>query len=794
MSRVTVQTLADLLRELQPHLGQTQFPHALYQALRRHVDRRAAVSTEDLSFPEELPKREPTLVEAGISVWWSDGHPEALKDLVRTVIRAHTTISDLRTELLALESQSSRSARMIGILAHEIKNPLFAILGSLELLQGEDLDENARKLIEAAYTSAQRMHKLVNDSLELLRIEEEGVRLKAERCSANELLQEIAREARPVAEASQVKFDVKTIPGDAYLLADKRWLQQAVLNIVLNAIKYTPAGGRVLLRAYKTADSVGILVEDTGPGIPAEQLERIFEPFQRGDTKKEGSGLGLTIVKRVVEAHGGEVSVESQPGRGSTFSIRLPRLVAGRSNAGWALRMLVLTAILGLVITRLPIYPVQLEAQTASGAVAVTGKTTLQNGGTIRLGDAVFNFDPGSQLEMTAKRSLWGGDLRSSLRVYDGGVNVLREGPKPNLKVALNYAQLYPRGTEFYAKTGKNDLISLFKGLLSLKAPGFSGDLAPGEGMAVSATGVEKRRLPAAPQVRASVANGVITLRWLPVEGAVAYNVEMLVDGVVVEKWQTSETSWSYSPKTDRRVELRVSAIDDLGLAGPPSRPVPYLEEGSYYRGHELFAAGDYRQAAPLLQKAVEFDPTNAQAWLELGLSQLELGEVEKAKQALARAVELDPSLEQQTLLPLAAAAEKAGQLKEAASYYEKARKISARDATLGEVRVMLGLGDAAAAERLACDWLQKHPNDEAMAKLLRQALDAQGKAYAEPGCPVFQKPKPKPAPKPKPEPKPEPAPAPEPVPEPEPEPAPEPEVQPAPAAPQDQVCDPFCK
>jgi len=774
MPRVTVQTLADVIKELQPHLGQTQFPHALYQALRRHVDRRAAVAVGDLRFPDELPNRKPALEEGDVRVWWAAGHPEALSELLRAVIRAHTTISDLRTELLALEDQSSRSARMIGILAHEIKNPLFAILGSLELLAGEELSDNARKLIEAARTSAERMHKLVNDSLKLLSIEQEGVRLKAERCSANELLREIAREAEPVAEASQVHLRVIPVPGDAQLLADKRWLQQAVLNIVLNAIKYTPAGGRVLLRGYKTADSVGILVEDTGPGIPAEQLERIFEPFQRGDTKKEGSGLGLTIVKRVVEAHGGEVTVESQPGRGSTFAIRLPRLVAGRSTGNWALRVLILTAILGLVITRLPIYPVQLEARTPAGTVPLKGETTLDRGGTVEIGQTTFSFDPASRLRMSARKSLWGGDLRSSLRVLDGGVNVQRRGPKPTMGVSLNYARLSPRGTEFYAKTGTNDLISLFQGKLALQAPGFKGELASGEGAEVGAAGVKKRKLPTAPQVRTSVADGVLTLRWLPVENAVAYQIEMSAEGIVVGRWQTDKTSWSYQPQSDRKVTVRVAAVDDLGLVGPPSPPQEYLEEGSFYRGHQLFLAGDFPQAVRLLRKAVEFNPTNAQAWLELGLSLLKTGDAAAGEEALKRALELEPEYEQQVVLPLAKVLEKAGRLKEAASYYDRAKKISVRDATLGKVRVLLGLKQAEKAENLACSWLSEHPDDAEMKALLRLALDNQGKKYARPGCPAFQKP---------PEPKPAPKPAPQPKPQPKPKPPPPPE----------QICNPFC-
>ena len=787
MPRVTVQTLADLLRELQPHLGQTQFPHAFYQSLRRHVDRRAAVAFGDLHFPDQLPETEPALVEDDVRVWWSAGYPEALTDLVRTLVRAHQTITELRTEMLAMEDQSTRSARMIGILAHEIKNPLFAILGSLELVRSEELDENVRKLIETAYSSAQRMHTLVNDSLKLISVEQEGVRLKAERYSANELLREIAREAEPVAAASQVHLRVLPIPGDAELLADKGWLQQAVLNVVLNAIKFTPAGGRVLLRAQRKPDSVSFIVSDTGPGIPKEQIERIFEPFQRGDTKKEGSGLGLTIVKRVVEAHGGEVSVDSYPGRGSTFTITLPRLVGARGGGALALRVLVLTALLGLVVTRLPIYPVPLEAQTPQGAQRLGPTATLADGGTVRLGSAVLRFDPGSKLQLSAKRSLWGGDLRSNLRVEEGGVGVVRNGPRPVLKVALNYASLTPRGTKFYAASGASDRVSLYGGALALRAPGYSGSLAPGEGAAISAAGVTKRKLPAAPQVRAASTDGRLTLRWLPVAGAVSYRVEMLAGGVLVGQWQTKETSWSYEPRQDRRVEVRVRAVDDLGLVGPASAPQTFLENASLYRGHQLFLQGKYQEAAKLLEKATAFAPANPRAWLELGLSLLKSGDVAGGKKALERALELEPDYEKQVALPLAEALEQSGDLQQAARYYDIARDISPRDAILGEVRVSLGLGDAAAAEKSACAWLKEHPSDGTVAALLRRALDAQNKRYAEPGCPVFQeppKPKPKPAPKPKPRPKPKPAP------KPEPKPAPKPKPKPAPPEP---VCNPFC-
>ncbi|WP_456410837.1 ATP-binding protein [Oceanithermus sp.] len=776
MPRVTVETFATLLRVLRPHLGQPNFPHALYRALREHVSRRSAVEADELRFPEVLPEDPPRLEEAGVRVWWPEGVPAALEELVRTLIRAHATVSDLRAELLAIEDQSSRSARMLSVLAHEIKNPLFAILGSLELLAEKPLDEEVRRLVQTAHASAQRMHALVNDSLQLVAFEQEGVRLRAERLSLNELLRELAKEAEPVAMASGIQLRVVPLRGDAEFLGDRRWLQQALLNLVLNAVKYTPEGGRVVLRGVRRNDSVGVLVEDTGPGIAERDLERIFEPFQRADATKEGSGLGLAIVKRVVEAHGGRVEVKSQLGAGSAFAVWLPRLQPGRGAAGWGVRVLVLTTLALFALARLPIYPAPVSADTPAGPVALAEPVSLPDGGTVRLGDARVSFDPGARVQMKARRSLWGGDLRASLRLFEGATQVDRTGPTPRLAVALNYAQLNPQGTRFQAQTGTTDRVSLYDGRLALAGPGFRGELAPGEGAAVSAAGVEKRRLLPAPQVRArTLADGSLELRWLPVEGAVRYRLRLLEGDRPVLVQETEATSWVYVPQADRKLRAEVQAIDDLGLAGPASEPVPYLERGSFYQGHQKFLAGDYAGATVLLARAVELDPTNAEAWFELGQSLLEEGDLEGARAAFERAVQLEPALEQKIWLPLGRALEEAGRPEEAEVYYRKARALpeSARDAEVGLLRTLLGAGRAAEAETEACSWLRAHPGDEEVQGLLRKALDRQAKRYAEPGCPVFQEPPPPPKPKPKPKPEPEPEP-----------------VKPPPPP---QICNPFC-
>ena len=760
MPRISLSSFAEILRGVRPHLGQPNFPHALYRVLREQVGRSVAVAVEDLHFPERLPKEPPRFDEMGVRAWWPAGRHEALEELLRMLVRAHVTISELREELLAIEDQSSRKAHTLSMLAHEIKNPLFAVLGSLELLAQKPLDDEVQKLIAAARASVQRMRDLVNDSLQLASLEQEGVRLKAQRLSLNDLLRGLAGEVEPVALASGVHLRVVPLRGDAELLGDRRWLLQALLNLALNAVKYTPKGGRVILRAFRESGRVGFLVEDTGPGIAEEDQERIFQPFQRVDAQKEGSGLGLAIVKRVVEAHGGQIEVESRKGRGSRFRVELPRLTAGRRSL-WSLRMLVLAALAAIAVARLPLYPETLTARTPAGAVLLGSTAELPQGGLVALGDARLRFDPGSRVRLRARRSLWGGGLKASLAVLEGGVGVERSGPTPQLEVGLRHARLEPRGTEFYAESGESDRVSLFGGSLMLSAPGFQGELAPGEGAVVSADGVARRKLLPAPQVRAGVgSDGRLELRWQPVQGAVRYRVELLEGEVPVEITETASTRWVYTPQADRDLKARVRALDDLGLAGQPSQGRPYRERGSYFRGRRAFAAGDNALAAQLLARAVELDPALAPAWYELGLARLELGEVRAAREALERAVELEPALEERVMLPLARALESAGEVGDAVAVYERAqsREELAREATLGLLRLLGKQGEARRVEDVACAWLQDHPGDEEVAAILRAALDAADRRYAKAGCPVFQKP---PAPKPRPRSRPAPPPRP---------------------------------
>jgi len=157
-----------------------------------------------------------------------------------------------------------------------------------------------------------------------------------QKLSARQLAEQVIEDVR-----SQSPRHTFAIEGpDVELMGDPDMLARALVNLVENAVKYSPEGGRVIIRLRPEADALRIEVEDTGPGIESKYLAHLFEPFYRGPTtgKVSGTGLGLYVVKRIVEAHGGRVEVQSEPGHGSIFTLVLPLTQSKDSSAVSAVR------------------------------------------------------------------------------------------------------------------------------------------------------------------------------------------------------------------------------------------------------------------------------------------------------------------------------------------------------------------------------------------------------------------------------------------------------------------------
>jgi signal transduction histidine kinase len=237
-----------------------------------------------------------------------------------------------------------------------------SVLGALELaLETEGLPEEAKELLQIAEKSARRIQELLQKAQDYLKLGQ-GVRLKVERVDLKALLQQAAEEVRPLARRKRIALRLTLPRGEAWVYGDRDWLYQAVLNVLSNAVKYTSEGGRVAVRLLLGRDRYGIAVADTGPGIPKEEQGKVFEPFYRASTRGEveGTGLGLALVKRVLEAHGGEVRLRSRLGQGSLFLLALPRPRPGQRAPVGRLLLLLLALI---ALARLPLYPAPLGSK-----------------------------------------------------------------------------------------------------------------------------------------------------------------------------------------------------------------------------------------------------------------------------------------------------------------------------------------------------------------------------------------------------------------------------------------------
>jgi len=262
-------------------------------------------------------------------------------------IRANKELEQRTAELAAanqqlelrnreIERASKFKDQFLSTMSHELRTPLNAILGFSELLSDEShglLDERQRRFVGHIQSGGKHLLKLTNDILDLSRIEAGRLQLEIETVPVASSLGEVLSVLCPLANKKS-----QTVTAEAQrnlsVAADATRFKQILLNLLGNAIKFTPDGGRITLAAHPDDSHVRIEVRDTGPGIPAGEQKRIFEAFYRltqPGPAPEGTGLGLAITQRLVELQGGELGLESELGRGSCFYFRLPAAVHTRS-------------------------------------------------------------------------------------------------------------------------------------------------------------------------------------------------------------------------------------------------------------------------------------------------------------------------------------------------------------------------------------------------------------------------------------------------------------------------------
>ncbi len=255
-----------------------------------------------------------------------DVHCAPYRDDRGEVIGAVAVLRDAtelrRTERLRRELTANVS--------HELRTPLTSIKGFTEtLLDGAMRDEaTCRRFLTIIQSEVDRLVKLVDDLLDLSRLESRHVTLDLQPVDVGALAAHTADKLRPLADAGGLTLLVQAPPG-VVAPADRDRLEQVLTNLIDNALKYTPPGGRVEVSVVPRGEEVEVTVSDTGRGIPPEDLPHVFERFYRVDRSRTrgsgGTGLGLAIARHIVEAHGGRISVRSRPGEGTTFTVTLPR-------------------------------------------------------------------------------------------------------------------------------------------------------------------------------------------------------------------------------------------------------------------------------------------------------------------------------------------------------------------------------------------------------------------------------------------------------------------------------------
>jgi two-component system phosphate regulon sensor histidine kinase PhoR len=216
----------------------------------------------------------------------------------------------------------------IANVSHELRTPLASIKSVVETLQSGALEDEAvaRDFLARADAEVDRLVQTVTELLELSRLESGQAPLAKEPIDVGPMLEQAVERMRPQAERKGLKLGLEIAPELPSIVGDAQRLEQATVNLLDNAIKFTPEGGSVRVSAAAVDGAVQVEVEDTGAGISAEKLPRIFERFYKVDRARgdRGTGLGLAVVKHTVEAHGGTISARSEEGRGSTFTFTLP--------------------------------------------------------------------------------------------------------------------------------------------------------------------------------------------------------------------------------------------------------------------------------------------------------------------------------------------------------------------------------------------------------------------------------------------------------------------------------------
>jgi signal transduction histidine kinase len=251
--------------------------------------------------------------------------PVSAEELARLAATMNRMLSRLETSFASLR-------RFTADASHELKTPLMVLRSGVErAMTNPGTPTEALASLEEVLEEIHRMSEMVENLLTLARADEGGARLAVETCDLRELASEASETAGILGEAPGIAVRTELPGAPVEIAVDRSRIRQLLLNLVTNAIKYTPSGGKVSIGLVDQGDTVALIVGDNGIGIPAADLPHIFDRFYRADParsrtgERPGAGLGLAITKWIAEAHGGTITVQSRPGRGTAFTVTLPK-------------------------------------------------------------------------------------------------------------------------------------------------------------------------------------------------------------------------------------------------------------------------------------------------------------------------------------------------------------------------------------------------------------------------------------------------------------------------------------
>lgn len=252
---------------------------------------------------------------------------------MEALARAHR---ELELSKADAEKASHAKSEFLSRMSHELRTPMNAVLGFGQLLQMDDLSDEQRENVDYIMSSGRHLLRLIDEVLDISRIEAGKLDLSLEPFCPTAVVGDVVEMVRPAAATAGVELEVREAPELVRAVGDVQRTKQALLNLVSNAIKYNQPGGRVVIDVESRAgERVQIHVNDTGPGIEATKLDRLFSPFDRLGAENsgvEGTGLGLALSRVLVEAMSGALTVKSEVGRGSTFTIALPAAIVSTAE------------------------------------------------------------------------------------------------------------------------------------------------------------------------------------------------------------------------------------------------------------------------------------------------------------------------------------------------------------------------------------------------------------------------------------------------------------------------------